>query len=132
MKRAAIISMAAFYLLLTTGMFVCIVHCGAQSIISKPMAMAHAGMGIHGAKKHCNGNEDCGCCKKHGNYVVKENIKPSFELQFAQAGIRVEQSVPIYSHSNLSAISNTSWIEGKAPPWKTGKLISIQNHSLQI
>ncbi len=125
--------MTAFYLLLTTGMFVCIVHCSAQSMVSKSaMAMMHPGMGMHGAKKHCNGNEDCGCCKKHGSYVVKENIKPGFELQFAQAGVPVEQSVPIYSHSNLSAIGNTSWIEGKAPPWKTGKLISIQHHSLQI
>jgi hypothetical protein len=133
MKRATIIGMAAFYLLLTTGMFVCVVHCSAQNLVSTPhMTMAHAGMGMHNVKKHCDGNKDCDCCKKHGNYVVKENIKPGFELQFAQTGILVEQPVTIYNYSTWPAISTVSWTEGKAPPGKTGKLLSIQYRSLQI
>lgn len=133
MRRAAIISMAAFYLLLTTGMFVCIVHCSAQNLVLAPhMAKTHAGMAMHGGKKHCDGNKDCGCCKKHGNYIVKENIKPGFEVQFAQTGGPVVQPVTLYYYPNRPAISTTSWTEGKAPPGKTGRLISIQYHSLQI
>lgn len=133
MKRAAIITMTVFYLLLTTGMFVCIVHCGAQSLLEKPsIAMAHTGMAGHGSKKHCDGDKDCGCCKKHGAYVIKENLKPGSELQFAQIGYCAGLPVTAYYSFNISYISNTTRVNGKAPPGKTGKLISIQFCSLQI
>lgn len=134
MKKAAIFGMAAFYLLLTTGMFVCIVHCAAESLISKPtMQMAHAGMAKHGDKKHCDGDSKDDCCKQHGSYVIKENLKPGFELQFAPTVAMVHQPVIAdYLATYTSQANNTSWTDGKAPPWKSGRLISIQFHSLQI
>lgn len=44
MKKAAALSLATFYLFLTTGMFVCFVSCGAKSLIdfvSNPTTESH-------------------------------------------------------------------------------------------
>ena len=133
MKKAAIFSITAFYLLLTTGMFVCIVHCAAEKFLTKPaMTMAGADMHMHGAKKHCDDGKDCDCCKKHGTYVVKENLKPSFELQFTQTAVLVHQQLIVgYINYNVS-ISHALWFNGKAPPGKSGRSISILFRSLQV
>ncbi len=90
MKKAAV-CMAAFYLLLITGMYACIVSCGSGHIkefltsISFNANHNETKVEAHckaGGEKHCDGGEDCPCCEKHGSYTVKENIKPdsSFEL----------------------------------------------------
>lgn len=36
MRRFGAFTLAAFYLLLTTGMFVCLVHCGAEYFLEHP------------------------------------------------------------------------------------------------
>jgi hypothetical protein len=130
MKQAAILSMAAFYLLLTTGMFVCIVHCSAETLAAKPpMHMVNFG---HPAKKHCKNDKNCDCCKKHGNYVIKENIKPYFEWQFSP-GVGAADNLIIHS-SILTAleIGSPPWTNINAPPGMTGKDIFLKIHSLRI
>ncbi|MES2874313.1 MAG: hypothetical protein V4708_11360 [Bacteroidota bacterium] len=84
MKRKAAIGFAAFYLLLSTGMYVCIVSCGSNWVIDLLTSVPSS---LNGSDQHtktddtesqpkCNGGEDCPCCKKHGTYTVTENIKP--------------------------------------------------------
>jgi len=123
MKKAAILSLAAFYLFLTTGMFVCAIHCSAEKFFAKPeMQMA----GMH---KNCKG---CDCCHRHGNFIVKENLKPGVDLQFTQAVAIIPQiqladfilRFPVRQQS-ISGYAN-------APPGKSGKTIVIQFRSLLI
>lgn len=84
MKRKAVIGFAAFYLLLSTGLYVCIVTCGSDWVIDQltfvPSSLndrdQHAETDHTETEQKCNGGEDCPCCKKHGTYTVTENIKP--------------------------------------------------------
>ena len=129
MKKAAVFSMAAFYLLLTTGMFVCMVHCAAQSLVKKPaMVMGRS----HQPKKACSHGSDCGCCKQHGEYVVKENLKPGFDYQFSATAVLVAYAIPQGLFTPKQQLTNYSWADCKAPPGKSGKALSIQLRSLQI
>ncbi len=130
MKKAAVLSIAAFYLLLTTGMFVCIIHCGAEALI-KPQTMQMT-MSMQHGKKGCAGAKDCDCCKKHDNFVVKENLKTAISLNFEQSAILIHHfeiadfllSKPVYIKPT------TNW--SNAPPGSSGRSISIQNCSLLI
>lgn len=128
--------MAVFYLLLSTGMFVCIVHCSAESLICKSdNSMAGIGMSMHCHKKCCNhtaGGTDSGCSKQHGTFVIKENLKPGFELQFLQTGALNNKPITAFNLSSCIKSGNRLFAEGKAPPGKSGKWLSINFHSLQI
>jgi hypothetical protein len=124
MKKVAVLSIAAFYLLLTTGMFVCMVHCGAEALI-KPQEMQTVMSMQHGKK-------DCDCCKKHNGFVVKENIKTGISLNFDQAPILIHHfEIADFLLSKPVYINHTSnW--SNAPPGYSGRAISIQNCSLLI
>jgi hypothetical protein len=126
MRKAAILSITAFYLLVTTGMFVCIVHCATESFVAKP-AMPMAGL-----NSHCKSEKDCDCCKKHGNYFIKENLKPGFNIQFSQTAVLIPQIQIIDFLLNAPRYNTTSWEDSNAPPGKSGKAISIKFHSLLI
>lgn len=128
MKKAAVLSITAFYLLLTTGMFVCMVHCTAASFASTPvmpMAMGHHDMA-------CCKQSKKDCSKKHSNYVIKENIKPATEVQFAQIAV----PAPQLQLANFAIVTPFVQVilpqQTKAPPDKSGRAIIIQNHSFLI
>ena len=132
MKKAAIITIAAFYLLLTTGMFVCMVHCAGEHFFQPKMAMQAMDDNNH-QDKHCNKNKACDCCNKHGNYVIKENIKPvTVDVQAPQSALVFQQFnyVPLTDQYNVSDRFIGKY--AKAPPSRSGKSISIQLRSLQI
>jgi len=126
MKKAAVLSLTAFYLLLTTGMFVCAVHCAAESLRTTP-AMQMAGMG-----KHCMNNTACDCCKKHGNFVIKENLKPGCTVECNQNAAVIPQIQIAGFYLNTQFDSNTSGKDGNAPPGKSGKALVIEFRSLLI
>lgn len=135
MKRAAILSIAAFYLLLTTGMFVCMVHCTGQSLFHPKMAMQAMNHDEHQGKQHQHNvkDKDCDCCKKHGNYVIKENIKPgTVALQSPQMAMVLREFNYIPLPDQSPALNKFVLRHGKAPPGLSGKAISIQLRSLQI
>lgn len=127
MKKAAILSITAFYLLLTTGMFVCMIHCTAENIVAKSamaMSMGHRG------KDCCKNNHDCG--KKHGNYVIKENIKPVTEVQFAQTALQAPRFELICFLVTAPFVQTTLLRQTKAPPDKSGRAIITKNRSFLI
>ena len=134
MKKSAILSLTAFYLLLTTGMFVCMVHCAGESIFQPKMAM----QAMHHDDHHCKhqhklNDKDCDCCKKHGNYVIKENIKPAtVDLQTPQLAALVHQFNYITIETGYPSIYVPELPYGKSPPGMSGKFISIKLRSLQI
>lgn len=90
MRNRTIIGIAAFYLLLSTGMFTCILGCGTQSVVRLftfvPSQERHHSdqQHDHESKKECKGTADCPCCKKHKNFRVKVNIKPDLQPEVPQ------------------------------------------------
>ncbi|WPU95022.1 hypothetical protein SNE25_05730 [Mucilaginibacter sabulilitoris] len=132
MKKAAIITIAAFYLSLTTGMFVCMVHCAGEHFFQPKMAMQAMNHNSH-QDRHCDKNKACDCCSKHGNYVIKENIKPvSVDVQAPQVFLVFQQLnyVPLTDQYSISDRFIGRY--AKAPPSPSGKFIAIQLRSLQI
>jgi len=79
MKKVGAIGFAAFYLLLTTGLFVCVLHCSSTYLFQRnPFStITHNGENKHHKTKDCcNGTDSNDCCKKHGEYIIKENSTP--------------------------------------------------------
>jgi hypothetical protein len=133
MKKAAILSIATFYLLLTTGMFVCLIHCAGESFFQPKMAMQGMNPETHHGQQHKHCGKNCDCCNKHGDYVIKENIKPSvLDVQISQVAVLPRQFDYIFVAALYPALNVLSLQYGKAPPGLSGKAISIQLHSLQI
>jgi hypothetical protein len=132
MKRAAILSITTFYLLLTTGMFVCILSCVTESLTAKT-AMHHCASMAMGKNStpDKNGKKD-DCCKKHGNFSIKENLKPATELQFNQLATVLPALCTGYLLSAGSISGNIHLAYNKAPPRLYGKCLIIQNCSFLI
>ena len=89
MKKFAALILASFYLLLTTGMFMCLVSCGSSQLMEVLASNVPSESHCHNEKENhsqergtepCNGDESCSCCKQHGTFIVKENIKPDNHL----------------------------------------------------
>lgn len=133
MKKAAILSITAFYLLLTTGMFVCVMHCAAEKLFDKPGMSMPMGASMAHNGKHCTHGNDCGCCKNHGTFTIKENLKPGFSLSFVQtATVLHPVQIPVFLFSTPVYIKSHSWADVNAPPRRSGKYLSIQIRSLLI
>ena len=132
MKRAAVLSIAAFYLLLTTGMYVCVLHCTVEYFVSPKIAMHDNCDEAHEGKEHKPCKDGCDCCKKHGSYVIKENIKPAGDFLPLQFAINLDHPVILNFIPEYPAATSLVWQDSNAPPWKSGKAISIQFRSLQI
>ncbi|MBS1527337.1 MAG: hypothetical protein JST19_16915 [Bacteroidetes bacterium] len=133
MKKIAVFCLATFYLLLTTGMFVCIVHCSAQWFLERPaLALAHHDSHAQHHHKGCGKDKDCDCCKKHGSYAVKENIKPALDFPFTPVA-KIDYRVDLRDITfREPVIINSSWTDSNAPPAASGKDISIRFCSLLI
>jgi len=143
MKKKAAIFMAAFYLLLITGGYVCIISCGSNHLIELVASNDSSKGHSHDAKekhseakseKHCDGDEDCSCCKKHGNYSVKENIKPDTNFQILELpAIAINDGIGTFSSIYSFQPTANKWPKNHAPPPPgTSTPIFIKLHSLLI
>jgi hypothetical protein len=131
MKRTAILTLTAFYLLLTSGMFVCAVHCSLAKLAVRPeMQMA----GTPSCSKPCCADKQHNCSKKHGSFTIKENVKPGYQIRF-NLPLLTLQPVPLAKDFNvrqIAVVRNASWENPNAPPFDSGKALSIKFHSLLI
>jgi hypothetical protein len=128
MKKAAALCTMAFYLLLTTGMYVCTLHCTTAQIAVKPaMQMACAG------HKCCEKRKSADCPKKHGNFVIRENTKPGYQIRFSLPLLTLQPILPLFQIRSGAQLQGfqTAWTDNLAPP-KPGKAIVIQHRSLLI
>ncbi|MGY4386502.1 ABC-type nickel/cobalt efflux system permease component RcnA [Pedobacter sp. UYP24] len=132
MKKSAVLSIAAFYLLLTTGMFVCIVHCAGEYFFQPKMVM-HNDREAHGDDKHkqCD-DKGCGCCDKHDNYVVKENILPAPDFQAPQIAVLNQHHFFLSPLKHYPKVTHLARHESHAPPNLSGKSIVIKFRSILI
>jgi len=147
MRKFGAITLAAFYLLLTTGIFVCMVHCGAGYLFDKiagtEITHHDAGGGHHhrvlanakghGHKKSCGNDKDCSCCNQHGNYVIKENVNGGFEFQLTP----LQVAVHILPHQLLPVERDVyyqkfCWPSTTGPPLVSNKPLYIFYRSLLI
>ncbi|WP_292945706.1 hypothetical protein [Mucilaginibacter sp. 44-25] len=157
MRRFGAISLAAFYLLLTTGMFVCLVHCGAEFLFGKPeheltelavdehMDHGHDEKSLqkhdndhgkgkaYGHKKSCGKDKDCSCCNQHGNYVIKENSTSSPEFQLSALHV-APLFLPYDSAAPVRGIfeAKISWFNATGPPRSAVQRLFITHRSLLI
>lgn len=115
MKINAAVTIAAFYLLLSTGMFICI--CGSYFVIDSFAFVTWEQQEHQSKKMDCNGEEDCPCCTKHGNYIIKENIKPVISNQITEIPI-VTGILNFFSfQSNYLSVARTlAWPKSNSPP----------------
>lgn len=154
MKKISAISVAAFYLLLTTGLYVCILHCTAdyflgthQNIAASQSTGNKHGDGEsdhhqeksdhHGKKsekddKECGGDANCSCCNQHGQYAIKENIQTSAKIHLAVATLTLGQTSILTNANPSTEILDMTWPHGNAPPFSPKKPIYISNRSLLI
>lgn len=139
MKKFAIGSIAAFYLLLTTGMFVCIVHCAADYLFH-PQIVLHddhdddheAQEPHHEKEKDCKEGKDCSCCNKHNNFVVKENVKPGLDFSAPEIAILAYYSFFVHPVTDYPVVRLSAWHQSNAPPGLSGKSIIIKLRTLLI
>ena len=141
MKRIGALSFAAFYLMLTTGLFVCMLHCSGQSLFAQKKthhvaaentAGHHAKSAKHG--KSCAPDKDCKCCDEHGEYVIKENIKRTASVQLTAPSILlslIQDSFPglVLSEKLINA---KKWQLDTGPPPDLQTPLYISNRVLLI
>jgi len=149
MRKFGALSLAAFYLLLTTGTFVCLLHCTGAYFLSNPKFSsqvhiehepdhddghdAHVAGNSHHHKKPCRDGKDCNCCDKHGNYVIKENLNYAFASQLTAPHLA---ALPLsyQQFSILPSVSETliTWPRTTGPPGASKSPLYIYNRSLLI
>ncbi|PAW95171.1 hypothetical protein CKK33_17365 [Mucilaginibacter sp. MD40] len=157
MRRFGAFTLAAFYLLLTTGMFVCLVHCGAEYFFGTPGhelvvhedgddddhdhdAAPSAGHDDEHEKeksqhhkKSCGEGKDCSCCNRHDNYVVKENTSGSLEFQSFAIQV-ILFPLPYQALPPMPGIyeAKVSWLNATGPPGAVRPPLFIKYRSLLI
>lgn len=104
MKKIGALSFAAFYLMLTTGLFVCLLHCAMASSFSLEDTTAHQEAKIVTGTVVLD--KDCDCCEHHGEYAVKENAKTS-----ATAGLKTRYVWSAVSQQVFSYLIRTESVE---------------------
>ncbi|MEJ5962959.1 hypothetical protein [Pedobacter immunditicola] len=121
MKRTWAISFAAFYLLLSTGMYVCILHCAGEYFF-KPVEIVATNNSDNSNKvrpaehEPCSKDKNCECCKEHGEYNITENVQTGGSLWFSQIAI---VNIPLAFNDLLvqySEVKSTNWPQANAPP----------------
>jgi len=133
MKKAAVLSLTAFYLLLTTGMYVCLMHCSAEYLKAGSVThMASMDASSH-SQKTCTKDKNCDCCKNHGSYVVKENLKPASDFRFSKTELAITKTeLPVLSLRAPDFSNTVTRTNDHAPPWKSGRIILTDICSLKI
>src|SRR5215216_6046881 len=134
MRKFGAITLASFYLLLTTGIFVCLVHCSAGYMFARfAPAMAMHNTGSHHVKKPCKKGKDCSCCNQHATYVVKENVNdyPGSQITaplivIHATGYQQLAPVPEIYHRKVS------WLHTTGPPGMANYPLYIYYRSLLI
>jgi len=156
MRRTSALISATFYLLLSTGAFACMVHCTSVLLFSgraakvtqktagdcmdegQPShqvkeALAHAKHGSHQHKKDgCGSGKDCNCCKKHGMYVVRENVRSAAGSDFSQVLAILTLIIPQHIKLNNFAVNLPDHPSATGPPVTPSIPIYLKVRSLLI
>lgn len=133
MKTIGALSFAAFYLMLTTGMFVCMLHCSGNFLLTgNKEGMAGCchkeGTGHHQSKKKDN------CCAKHSEYVVKENIEAPVKTDLNLSYSLLAPVLYLFPGFVLpeNTVQNQTWVTNTGPPLNLKIPLYLSNRVLLI
>ncbi len=140
MRKLCVFGLTAFYLLLTTGTYSCLLHCTTEFVFSKLGIIeqsnesaendSHAG---DSDKEDEKCGDDCSCCYHHGTYVVNENFSRSFDFQFSITHVDLIKPVSIQFSQIPTIVDNSvRWPNTTGPPFTLSQPIYISNRSLLI
>ncbi len=126
MKKAAVLSITAFYLLIISGLFACTVHCAAAKVIvnNKGSMCCTQHIPISSGTKSC--------CSGHINYIVKENLVPGTDFTFSEPVSFVSPLVFYHSFFPLRTKRVILPVNNNDQPWPGGRSIITRFHSLMI
>ena len=140
MKKTCAISFAAFYLLLSTGMYVCLLHCAGENLFKHQESEVY----IKNAKSHkvenphehekepCSKDKDCKCCKEHGQYAISENIQSAGSPFFSAIAILTFPTDSKDLFIFHKEVKSMDWPKGNAPPGLLKIPLYISNRTLLI
>lgn len=141
MRKTCAISFAAFYLLLTTGMYVCILHCAGEYLFKQQVSDNHHSKDVKShteskphshEKEPCSKDKDCKCCDEHGQYAINENIQTAGSPFFSAIAILTFPT----NFNNLfifqSEAKSMGWPKANAPPDNLKIPLYISNRTLLI
>jgi hypothetical protein len=141
MRKTCAISFAAFYLLLTTGMFVCIVHCAGEYLLKPQVSNNHhseeakshdEGKPHSDEKEPCSKDKDCKCCDQHGQYAISENIQSAGSPLFCVIAILTFPTDSKDLFNFHKEVKSMDWPKGNAPPGILKIPLYISNRTLLI
>lgn len=142
MRKPYAISFAAFYLLLTTGMYVCMLHCAGEYLLQPKISKAESHheekSDGHESKSHthekepCSKDKDCKCCDEHGRYAISENIQTAESPFFSAPAVLIASLSfdELFTPENEVRLINRP--KGKAPPGSIKTPLYISNRTLLI
>jgi hypothetical protein len=139
-KKLGVFGLIAFYLLLTTGTYTCLLHCTTEFLSSQlSIEQASHKLAVDNDHKEDAGKDDekcgddCSCCYHHGTYVVNENFNGSPDFQFSIVHFAILQPAPAQFSAIPAIISNSiRWPGATGPPFIFRQPIYISNRSLLI
>ena len=140
MRKFCALGITTFYLLLTTGVYACLLHCTTEylSLHLGTVPEIHQSDQDHGKGHEKDDDDDCrsgdcDCCYHHGVYVVKENFSSAFDFQFSivhAAIIPLNKSYFIYTPEIVK--NPVTWPRATGPPFLFSEPLYISNRTLLI
>lgn len=139
MRKLCALGLTTFYLLLTTGVYACLLHCTTEYLSSHlgKVQEIHQSDQDHGKGQEKDEDDcrsgDCDCCYHHGVYVVKENFSPAFDFQFSIAHVALVPLSQLHFFYIPQIVKKTvTWPRATGPPFLFSEPLYISNRTLLI
>ncbi|MBB2150629.1 hypothetical protein [Pedobacter gandavensis] len=134
MKKIGALSFATFYLMITTGMFVCLLHCSMGSMLTLGSQEVHVEAKSAPMQAAVVSEADCACCEHHGEYAVKENVKTAATTGLKARYVLSAASQNAFSYliRSLSVESTGDWTDHNSAPAFKKTPIYLSNRVLII
>lgn len=139
MTKICAFCVTAFYLILTSGQYECILHCTADYLFSEKTTVAKTKQPEADNKKDADEDSDgkcgadCTCCYHHGTYIVRENFNAfvDFQLSAIQIYLAPPSTDKVYFIPKIIK-SSVDWPRATGPPFISGTSIYIANQTFLI
>jgi hypothetical protein len=133
MKKAAIIMLTAFYLLLTTGIYGCILACANVTLNPKTqleMSLSNACEAQH--NEHARTVNVHSCCGNQSSFVIREHQEWSAEQQFTGVAALLNPLLHYHNAAQPVLVKPFQLADHRKGFWRSGKACSIRFRSIQI
>ncbi|MEO6852222.1 hypothetical protein [Mucilaginibacter sp. UYCu711] len=139
MKKICAFCLTAFYLLLASGGYECVLHCTAEYLFTdKIEVFVSKDTDTNNKKGEATEDDDkcgadCTCCYHHGTYVVRENINAVVGFQLSAIHISLVPFVADKVYFIPQIVNNSiSWPRATGPPFISGTAIYLANQTFLI